>query len=105
MRRLVGQNVEADKLLAMVRDAVLDPPTDPPGISYYRLVTEYAARCGRLPQKDAKQRQPHTKNRKRLRDQELPASSVQVECRGLEPLTPTLPAWCAPNCASTPCSV
>ena len=26
-----------------------------------------------------------------------------VEHRGLEPLTPTLPVWCAPNCANAPC--
>lgn len=25
-----------------------------------------------------------------------------VEHRGLEPLTPTLPVWCAPNCANAP---
>ena len=26
-----------------------------------------------------------------------------VEHRGLEPLTPTLPVWCAPSCANAPC--
>ncbi len=28
-----------------------------------------------------------------------------VELRGLEPLTPTLPVWCATSCAIAPCSV
>ena len=27
-----------------------------------------------------------------------------VEHRGFEPLTPTLPVLCAPNCANAPCS-
>ncbi len=27
---------------------------------------------------------------------------AMVEHRGLEPLTPTLPVWCAPNCANAP---
>ena len=27
---------------------------------------------------------------------------ILVEHRGLEPLTPTLPVWCAPNCANAP---
>ena len=27
-----------------------------------------------------------------------------VEPRGLEPLTPTLPVWCATNCATAPCA-
>src|SRR6478672_4522392 len=26
-----------------------------------------------------------------------------VELRGLEPLTPTLPVWCATSCATAPC--
>jgi hypothetical protein len=55
VRRLAGQDVEAGKILALVRDAVLDPP-DPPGVSYYRLVAEYASACGRLPPEDAKKR-------------------------------------------------
>src|SRR3954467_1603013 len=29
--------------------------------------------------------------------------SAQVELRGLEPLTPTLPVWCATSCATAPC--
>lgn len=33
---------------------------------------------------------------KDLRDMKM------VEHRGLEPLTPTLPVWCAPNCANAP---
>lgn len=28
---------------------------------------------------------------------------ILVEHRGLEPLTPTLPVWCAPGCANAPC--
>ena len=31
----------------------------------------------------------------------LPCSE-RVEPRGLEPLTPTLPVWCATNCATAP---
>src|SRR3954454_17412899 len=27
-----------------------------------------------------------------------------VELRGLEPLTPTLPVWCATRCATAPCN-
>ena len=27
---------------------------------------------------------------------------IMVEHRGLEPLTPTLPVWRAPNCANAP---
>src|SRR3954454_8601778 len=27
----------------------------------------------------------------------------RVELRGLEPLTPTLPVWCATSCATAPC--
>src|SRR4051812_14494487 len=30
------------------------------------------------------------------------AWSVGVEPRGLEPLTPTLPVWCATSCATAP---
>jgi hypothetical protein len=56
MRRVFGQNKEADNLLGLVRDAVLDPPTGPLSFSYYRLVSEYAAACARLPQQDAKRR-------------------------------------------------
>src|SRR5436189_1098488 len=32
------------------------------------------------------------------------AWSVGVELRGLEPLTPTLPVWCATSCATAPWS-
>src|SRR4051812_22780004 len=28
---------------------------------------------------------------------------IGVELRGLEPLTPTLPVWCATSCATAPC--
>ncbi len=28
--------------------------------------------------------------------------AVEVELRGLEPLTPTLPVWCATSCAIAP---
>src|SRR4029453_17364998 len=28
---------------------------------------------------------------------------TRVELRGLEPLTPTLPVWCATSCATAPC--
>ena len=28
-----------------------------------------------------------------------------MELRGLEPLTPTLPVWCATSCAIAPCSL
>lgn len=28
-----------------------------------------------------------------------------VEPRGLEPLTPTLPVWCATSCATAPCAL
>ncbi|GAA4683380.1 hypothetical protein GCM10023197_45130 [Gordonia humi] len=31
--------------------------------------------------------------------------STYVELRGLEPLTPTLPVWCATSCAIAPCSL
>ena len=27
---------------------------------------------------------------------------IRVELRGLEPLTPTLPVWCATSCATAP---
>jgi hypothetical protein len=29
--------------------------------------------------------------------------AAMVELRGLEPLTPTLPVWCATSCATAPC--
>ena len=32
------------------------------------------------------------------------SKTVMVELRGLEPLTPTLPVWCATSCATAPCS-
>ncbi len=31
------------------------------------------------------------------------SNPVMVELRGLEPLTPTLPVWCATSCATAPC--
>ena len=30
------------------------------------------------------------------------AQIIDVELRGLEPLTPTLPVWCATSCATAP---
>ena len=54
VRRVAGQGAEADKLFALVRGAVLDAPADERGISYYRLVAEYAAACGRLAPVEAK---------------------------------------------------
>jgi hypothetical protein len=56
VRQTAGQDVEAAKLFALVRDAVLDPPAGERGISYYRLVAEYATACGRLPPAEAKKR-------------------------------------------------
>jgi hypothetical protein len=44
------------KILALVNEAVLDPPTEDRGISYYRLVAEYAAACGRLAPAEARKR-------------------------------------------------
>src|SRR5262245_1787565 len=56
VRRVAGQDAEAGKILALVRDAVLDPPAGQLGISYYRLVAEYAAACGRLQPAEAGKR-------------------------------------------------
>lgn len=56
VRQVAGQDSEAGKLLALVRDVVLDPPAGTLGMPYYRLVAEYAAACGRLPPADAKRR-------------------------------------------------
>src|SRR3954464_13213902 len=46
---------------------------------------------------------------KRHREHRRPPSGSEdglvrgVELRGLEPLTPTLPVWCATSCATAPC--
>ena len=52
---------------------------------------------------------PPTRERSQVRKRELPrrkarqfSSIVYVELRGLEPLTPTLPVWCATSCAIAP---
>lgn len=42
-----------------------------------------------------------TKSRKSSLQKDL-RDMKMVEHRGLEPLTPTLPVWCAPNCANAP---
>jgi site-specific DNA recombinase len=34
---------------------------------------------------------------------QVSSSAVMVELRGFEPLTPTLPVWCATSCATAPC--
>src|SRR5689334_22918177 len=41
-----------------------------------------------------------------LPEQEGPLiCALRVELRGLEPLTPTLPVWCATSCATAPLDV
>jgi cellulose synthase operon protein C len=54
MRQVAGQGAEAEKILALVRDALLRSSTVEGGISYYRLVAEYAAAAGRLGPVEAK---------------------------------------------------
>lgn len=56
IRSSAGQGAEAAKILALVNEVVLDPPTEDRGISYYRLVAEYAAACGRLSPAEARKR-------------------------------------------------
>jgi hypothetical protein len=56
IRSSAGEGTEASKILALVREIVLDPRTEDRGISYYRLVAEYAAACGRLAPMEAKKR-------------------------------------------------
>jgi retinol dehydrogenase-14 len=48
-----------------------------------------------------------TANQKRLRPLSRRENGLVngVELRGLEPLTPTLPVWCATSCATAPCPV
>ncbi len=38
-------------------------------------------------------------------DPEFRTTRHVVEPRGLEPLTPTLPVWCATSCATAPCAL
>jgi hypothetical protein len=54
LRRIAGQGAEADKSVALVRNALLDSSADERGLSYYRLVAEYAAAGGRLAPAEAK---------------------------------------------------
>ena len=61
-----------------------------------------AARCGT----DAApwHQWPPRWHQKRLRPPSLRENGlvIGVELRGLEPLTPTLPVWCATSCATAP---
>ncbi|MDB5307804.1 MAG: hypothetical protein JWO38_2006 [Gemmataceae bacterium] len=56
VRQAAGQDAEAAKICAVVREIVLDPPAGPLGSSYYRLLAEYSSACGRLPLAEAKKR-------------------------------------------------
>jgi hypothetical protein len=53
IRETAGPDADATKILALVKEVVLDPPGER-AISYYRLVAEYAAACGRLTPAEAK---------------------------------------------------
>ena len=39
---------------------------------------------------------------KKSKDGRMTVFDFMVERRGFEPLTPTLPVWCAPSCANAP---
>jgi hypothetical protein len=56
IRRLAGQSNETEKSIALVHDAVLDQAAVGLGISYYRLVAEYAGVCARMAPGERKKR-------------------------------------------------
>jgi hypothetical protein len=68
----------------------------------YRLVKEAADRMSALVTSDSATRQLrfNASQAALLMESGL---LVRVELRGLEPLTPTLPVWCATSCATAPC--
>lgn len=54
IRRIAGQDAESAKIFALVKEVVFDSSAVDRDISYYRLVAEYAAACGRLTPAEAK---------------------------------------------------